>query len=77
LERQQFNYGKPTLAGDAVNGNAQSAAISGGFPNYSGRDNANMGSGADGQHPTTNMFLWQPLPGSFYARAWTATTTRA
>jgi hypothetical protein len=64
---QQFNYGKPTLAGDAVNGNAQSAAISGGFPNYSGRDNANMGSGADGQHPTTNMFLWQPLPGSFYA----------
>jgi extracellular elastinolytic metalloproteinase len=64
---QQFNYGSGTLDQDAVNGNAQSAAISGGFPNYSGRDNANMGSGADGQHPQTNMFLWQPLPGAFYA----------
>ena len=31
------------------------------------RDNANMGTGADGQHPSTNMFLWQPLPASFYA----------
>jgi extracellular elastinolytic metalloproteinase len=64
---QQYNYGKPTLPNDAVNGNAQSAAVSGGFPSYSGRDNANMSAGADGQHPTTNMFLWQPLPGAFYA----------
>jgi extracellular elastinolytic metalloproteinase len=26
-----------------------------------------MGTAADGLHPTTNMFLWQPLPGAFYA----------
>ncbi len=26
-----------------------------------------MGTGADGTHPSTNMFLWQPLPGAFYA----------
>ena len=26
-----------------------------------------MGTGADGQHPSTNQFLWQPLAGSFYA----------
>lgn len=64
---QQYNYGKPTAQNDAVNGNAQSAAINGGFPNYSGRDNANMSTPVDGSHPTTNMFLWQPLPGSFYA----------
>lgn len=64
---QQFNYGKPTLDRDAVRGNAQSAAINGGFPNYSGRDNANMATPADGSGPTTNMFLWQPLPGAFYA----------
>jgi extracellular elastinolytic metalloproteinase len=64
---QQYNYGSGTLDQDAVNGNAQSAGISGGFPNYNGRDNANMGSGADGQHPQTNMFLWQSLPGAFYA----------
>ena len=32
------------------------------------RDNANMNSGgADGNHPTTNQFLWQPLAASFYA----------
>jgi hypothetical protein len=64
---QQFNYGMGTLDRDAVLGNAQSAAISGGFPNYGGRDNANMNSPRDGLPPTTNMFLWQPLPGAFYA----------
>ena len=26
-----------------------------------------MGTGADGLHPTTNQFVWQPLAGSFYA----------
>ena len=48
-------------------GQSQDAAVSGGPPNYGARDNANMGTGADGQHPSTNMFLWQPLPGAFYA----------
>ena len=57
--------GGPTIAAplgnDGLLGNAQSGAATG------SRDNANMGTGADGLHPTTNQFLWQPLAGSFYA----------
>lgn len=57
--------GGPTIAAplgnDGLLGNAQSGAATG------SRDNANMGTGADGTHPTTNQFLWQPLAGSFYA----------
>ena len=49
------------LANDGLIGNAQSGAATG------SRDNANMSTGADGQHPTTNQFVWQPLAGSFYA----------
>ena len=48
-------------ANDGLLGNAQSGAATG------SRDNANMGTGADGQHPTTNQFVWQPLAASFYA----------
>jgi hypothetical protein len=65
---QAFNFGAAgTVEGDAVLGNAQSGAISGGFPSYSGRDNANMNTPPDGRNPVTNMFLWQSLPGAFYA----------
>src|SRR5262249_345134 len=49
------------LGNDGLLGNAQSGAATG------SRDNANMGTGADGLHPTTNQFLWQPLAASFYA----------
>jgi extracellular elastinolytic metalloproteinase len=41
--------------------NAQAGAATG------SRDNANMGTGADGTHAQTNMFLWQAIAGSFYA----------
>jgi extracellular elastinolytic metalloproteinase len=72
---QQFNNGvatvdpSPTPGGpvatpvgnDGLNGNAQAGAATG------SRDNANMGTGADGTHAQTNMFLWQSLAGSFYA----------
>jgi extracellular elastinolytic metalloproteinase len=73
---QQFNNGVavndpspppggPTIAAplgnDGLLGNAQSGAATG------SRDNANMNTGADGVHPTTNQFVWQPLAGSFYA----------
>jgi extracellular elastinolytic metalloproteinase len=78
---QQYNNGintvdpSPTPGGptatpvgnDAIMGQSQDGAISGGPPTYGARDNANMGTGADGLHPSTNMFLWQPLPGAFYA----------
>ncbi len=49
------------LANDGLIGNAQSGAATG------SRDNANMSTGADGGHPTTNQFVWQPLAASFYA----------
>ena len=72
---QQYNNGvatvdpTPTPGGptavpvgnDGLIGNAQSGAATG------SRDNANMNTGADGGHPTTNQFVWQPLAGSFYA----------
>src|SRR3954447_13205720 len=73
---QQFNNGVTTndptpppggptiaapLGNDGLIGNAQSGAASG------SRDNANMGTGADGTHSTTNQFVWQSLAGSFYA----------
>ncbi len=64
---QQYNHGLGGVGNDGVYGNAQAAAISGGAPDYNGRDNANMNTGADGTRPQTNMFLWQPLPGAFYA----------
>jgi extracellular elastinolytic metalloproteinase len=68
LTRQPWNpAGTPTVHGDPLIGNAQAAAISGGFPTYSGRDNANMGTQPDGRSSTTNMFLWQSLAGAFYA----------
>jgi hypothetical protein len=56
--------GGPTatpVGNDGLNGNVQSGAVTG------SRDNANMNTGADGVHPTTNMFLWQSIAGSFYA----------
>jgi extracellular elastinolytic metalloproteinase len=49
------------LANDGLIGNAQAGAATG------SRDNANMNTGADGNHPTTNQFVWQPLAASFYA----------
>jgi len=75
---QQYNNGVTTvdpspppggpvlqpLGNDGLIGNAQSGAAPAGG---SQRDNANMGTGADGTHPQTNQFVWQPLAGSFYA----------
>jgi extracellular elastinolytic metalloproteinase len=49
------------VGNDGLNGNAQAGVATG------SRDNANMGTGADGTHAQTNMFLWQSLAGSFYA----------
>ena len=65
---QEFNFGTGNTAeGDPVIGNAQAGAASGGFPSYLGRDNANMISLPDGVPPITNMYLWQPIAGAFYA----------
>lgn len=52
---------------DAEIGNSQAGAVSGGPPTYLGRDNANQISLNDGVPPITNMYLWQPIAGAFYA----------
>ena len=64
---QDSNFGTGgTLENDPVIGNVQAGAVSGGFPSYLGRDNANMITLPDGISPITNMYLWQPLAGAFY-----------
>ncbi|HKN52198.1 MAG TPA: M36 family metallopeptidase, partial [Amycolatopsis sp.] len=56
------------LGGDAERGNAQAGGRAGGAPPaFPSRNNANQATPPDGMPPTTNMFLWQPIPGSFYA----------
>jgi extracellular elastinolytic metalloproteinase len=57
---QVVNLSGQGLGGDAEQGRAQSGALSG------SRNNANQGTGRDGQPPTTNMFLWQPQAGAAY-----------
>ncbi|MBT8097770.1 MAG: M36 family metallopeptidase [Woeseia sp.] len=67
---QSSNFGNNsagTLENDPVFGNAQAGGFGGGFPSYLGRDNANMITLQDGISPITNMYLWQPLAGAFYA----------
>jgi hypothetical protein len=66
-QANNFTTPPPFLGNDPVTGNAQAGAISGGYPSFAGRDNANMGTNRDGTPSVTNMFLWQPIPGSFYA----------
>ena len=36
-------------------------------PDFAARDNANQITGGDGIAPITNMYLWQPIAGAFYA----------
>ena len=48
-------------------GGAQAGAVTGGFPSFLGRDNANQITLNDGIPGITNMYLWQPLPAAFYA----------
>ncbi|HET9242264.1 MAG TPA: M36 family metallopeptidase [Gaiella sp.] len=64
---QDYNFGSPTLENDELIGNAQSGAVVGGAPNWAGRDNANMITRPDGERSETNMYLWQPIAGAFYA----------
>ena len=59
---QDFNFGSPTLENDGLEGRAQAGAIT-----PKSRDNANMNTRPDGTPSLTNMFLWQPIAGGFYA----------
>ncbi|MEV0431425.1 M36 family metallopeptidase [Micromonospora sp. NPDC050495] len=64
---QQDNLGRGGLGNDAEQGNAQAGGVSGGPPAFAARDNANQITPGDGIAPITNMYLWQPIAGSFYA----------
>jgi extracellular elastinolytic metalloproteinase len=64
---QDRNFTDGTREGDELIGDVQAGGVVGGFPTYSGRDNANMFTRPDGTNSWTNMYLWQPLAGSFYA----------
>ena len=62
------NFGKNQDGqNDPETGNTQAGAVSGGAPSYLGRDNANQITLQDGVAPITNMYLWQPIAGAFYA----------
>jgi extracellular elastinolytic metalloproteinase len=65
---QDSNFGTGgTAERDPLLGDVQAGAVTGGYPSYLGRDNANMIPLPDGVPPITNMYLWQPLAGAFYA----------
>ncbi|GAA2205382.1 hypothetical protein GCM10009850_008440 [Nonomuraea monospora] len=59
---QSDNGGRGGLGNDPEQGNAQAGARV-----LSVRDNANQITGPDGVAPITNMYLWQPIAGSFYS----------
>ncbi|MFD0655800.1 M36 family metallopeptidase [Thermocatellispora tengchongensis] len=58
---QVSNGERGGLGNDPEQGNAQAGARI-----LSVRDNANQITGPDGVAPITNMYLWQPIAGSFY-----------
>jgi hypothetical protein len=64
---QYDNFGRGGLGNDAEQGNAQAGGVSGGPPGFQARDNANQFTPDEGLLPITNMYLWQPVAGSFYA----------
>jgi hypothetical protein len=64
---QVSNFSRGGLGNDPEHGNAQAGGIVGGPPTYASRDNANQFWTPDGVPATTNMFLWQVVPSSFYS----------
>jgi extracellular elastinolytic metalloproteinase len=59
---QEDNFGRGGLGLDSEQGNAQAGAR-----DRNVRDNANQFTPPDGQKPITNMYMWQPIAGAFYA----------
>jgi extracellular elastinolytic metalloproteinase len=64
---QRHNYGLGGKDQDPEIGSAQAGGIVGGPPGFTARDNANQITPKDGLPPNTNMYLWQPIAGGFYA----------
>lgn len=59
---QDDNGTRGGLGSDPERGNAQAGAR-----DFTVRNNANQITGPDGVAPITNMYLWQPIAGAFYA----------
>jgi extracellular elastinolytic metalloproteinase len=59
---QEDNFGRGGKGGDSEQGNAQAGAR-----NPLIRDNANQFTPPDGTKPISNMYMWQPIAGAFYA----------
>jgi extracellular elastinolytic metalloproteinase len=64
---QNHNFGLGGKDHDPEIGSAQAGGIVGGPPAFTARDNANQITPKDGLPPNTNMYLWQPIAGAFYA----------
>ena len=64
---QEDNFKRGGKQNDPEQGNAQAGGVTGGPPTFAARDNANQITPPDGHAPITNMYLWQPIAGSFYA----------
>ncbi|MEV6110082.1 M36 family metallopeptidase [Streptomyces sp. NPDC051940] len=64
---QEENFKRGGKQNDLEQGNAQAGGVTGGPPAFAARDNANQITPPDGHPPITNMYLWQPIAGSFYA----------
>jgi extracellular elastinolytic metalloproteinase len=64
---QDDNFNRGGKGNDPEQGNAQAGGVSGGPPAFAARDNANQITPGDGHPPITNMYLWQPIAGGFYA----------
>ncbi len=54
-------------AADPEIGDVQAGALTGGFPTFEGRDNANQITLNDGIPGITNQYLFQPIAGAFYS----------
>jgi hypothetical protein len=65
---QSYNFKRGGKENDPEQGNAQAGGVTGGPPTFAARDNANQITPPDGHPPITNMYLWQPIAGSFYTR---------
>lgn len=65
---QLSNFGTTSAVeeSDFELGNAQAGALTGGWPAYTGRDNANQLTLNDGIPPLSNMYLWQTIGGAIY-----------
>ncbi len=67
MQTNNFGNTPRTKENDPEVGNVQAGAVTGGAPSYLGRDNANQITLNDGIPGITNMYLWQPIAGAFYA----------